>query len=228
MHKKFKIFFTVISVCIFFIFNIAMHLFYKISHSFLSEFLLWNPPLDLHNMANNETDFNTTVISNSSFVLADTTVTEFEDVADSNSTVSTTPLQETPFYLNFRDEPWVIPLVSLSLFNIAAILIFEVYVLYKSCGGRRHLFLGQILLLGLFLCSILGLLYVPQPHWLFCGITRAGLGIVYAIIFGSLLVKCVFLLKLHDGVYFNASFQGLFLFFVVAVEVSMWLIKNYR
>ena len=142
-------------------------------------------------------------------------------VATTTTTITTVPttVVETPFYLNFRDEPWVIPLVSFSLFNIAAILIFEVYVLYKSCGSKRHLFLGQILLLGLFLCSVLGLFYVPEPHWVFCSITRAGLGIVYTIVFGTLLVKCIFLLKLHDGTYFNASFQALFLFFVIGVEV---------
>lgn len=168
-------------------------------------------------MEDNETTVETTVLQQFSNT---STISEIENLTDVIPTNATILVLETPFYLNFRDEPWVIPLVSLSLFNIAIILIFEVYVLYKSCGGRRHLFLGQILLLGLFLCSLLGLFYVPQPHKLFCSITRAGLGIVYAIVFGALLVKCVFLLKLHGGVYFNASFQGLFLFFVVAVEVS--------
>lgn len=144
---------------------------------------------------------------------------------DTNTSATSPTVTDTPFYLNFRDEPWVIPLVAFSLFNLVVILIFEVYVLYKSCGGRRHLFLGQILLLGLFLCSLLGILYVPHPHWIFCSITRAGLGIAYTIVFGTLLVKCIFLLKLHDGVYFNASFQGLFLFFVIAVEVSFTIIS---
>lgn len=86
--------------------------------------------------------------------------------------------------------------------------------------------MGQILLLGLFMCSVLGLLHVPQPHWLFCGITRAGVGIAYSIVFGTLLVKCVFLLKIHNGVYFNASFQALLLFFIVAVEVSLFFLHN--
>ncbi|KFM62872.1 Metabotropic glutamate receptor 2, partial [Stegodyphus mimosarum] len=166
--------------------------------------------------------------SNETFSFNDTnsTIPPETDLIDTtfqfNGTETDLPnitIKETPFYLNFRDEPWVIPLVSLSLLNIAAIFIFEIYVLYKSCGGRRHLFLGQVLLLGLFLCSLLGLSYVPQPHWIFCGITRAGIGIAYSIVFGTLLVKCVFLLKLHHGVYFNASFQALFLFFVVLVEI---------
>lgn len=175
-------------------------------------------------MAESETTINLTEISS----LSNSTIPDLAETPGNNTTVTSVPtLHETPFYLNFKDEPWVIPLVSLALFNIAAILIFEIYVLYKSCGGRRHLFLGQILLLGLFFCSILGILYVPQPHWILCGITRAGLGIVYTIVYGTLLVKCVFLLKLHDGVYFNASFQALILFFVVAVEVAIitqWMV----
>lgn len=153
-----------------------------------------------------------------------------DDIATNASTINVfvdnRTLDEVPFYLNFRDEPWVIPLVTIALFNVASILIFEIYVLYKSCGGRRHLFMGQILLLGLFMCSVLGLLHVPQPHWLFCGITRAGVGIAYSIVFGTLLVKCVFLLKIHNGVYFNASFQALLLFFIVAVEVSLFFLHN--
>lgn len=168
-------------------------------------------------------DNETTTISSSTSLPNTSIDTDFENVSELNATTTTTTTvdQEVPYYLNFRDEPWVIPLAALSFLNIVVIIIFEIYVLYKSCGGRRHLFLGQILLLGLFLCSVLGLLYIPQPHWILCGATRAGLGIAYAIVFGTLLVKCVFLLKLHDGVYFNASFQALFLFFVVAVEVSV-------
>ncbi|CAL1268784.1 unnamed protein product [Larinioides sclopetarius] len=172
---------------------------------------------------NNATTYNTTDFEDiGNFTIPDenknfTAATEFI-----NRTVT-----EVPFYLKFRDEAWVIPLVAFALFNVASILIFEIYVLYKSCGGRRHLFLGQVLLLGLFLSSVLGLLYVPEPHWLFCGITRAGVGIAYSIVFGTLLVKCVFLLKIHNGVYFNASFQALMLFFIVAVEIAIvtqWLV----
>ncbi|GFQ64766.1 g_PROTEIN_RECEP_F3_4 domain-containing protein, partial [Trichonephila clavata] len=172
----------------------------------------------------NFTDTNATDFNNATYNATDiqdietfTIINEDQNLTTGKEFINQT-VQEVPFYLKFRDEPWVIPLVALALFNVACILIFEIYVLYKSCGGRRHLFLGQVLLLGLFLCSVLGLLYVPEPHWLFCGITRAGVGIAYAIVFGTLLVKCIFLLKIHNGVYFNASFQAILLFFIVAVE----------
>lgn len=125
-----------------------------------------------------------------------------------------------------RNEPWIIPLIVLSTFNIIIIVFFEIYVLYKSCGNRRHLFLGQILLLGLFLCSSLGFVFVPEPHWVTCLVIRAGVGITYAVVFATLLVKCVFLLNLHMGLYLKSCYQGLLLFFIVAVQVVIavqWL-----
>lgn len=126
-----------------------------------------------------------------------------------------------------RGDSWVIPLVVLSTLNITAIVFFEVYVLYKSCGSRRHLFLGQVLLFGLFLCAALGFAFVPTPHWFTCALTRAGVGIAYVLVFATLLVKCVFLLSLHVGVYLSAAYQGLLLFFAIAVQAVIsiqWLI----
>ncbi|XP_035206874.1 metabotropic glutamate receptor 2-like, partial [Stegodyphus dumicola] len=126
-----------------------------------------------------------------------------------------------------RKESWVIPLVVLCTVNVTAILLFEVYVLYKSCGSRRHLFLGQILLLGLFLSSLLGFAFIPTPNWFTCAITRAGVGIAYVLVFATLLVKCVFLLSLHVGVYLSTAYQGLLLFFAVAVQLVIavqWLV----
>ena len=126
-----------------------------------------------------------------------------------------------------RKESWVIPLVVLCTLNITAILLFEAYVLYKSCGSRRHLFLGQVLLLGLFFSSLLGFAFVPEPNWFTCAITRAGVGIAYALVFATLFVKCVFLLSLHMSVYLSAAYQGLLLFFAVAVQLVIavqWLV----
>ncbi|XP_054710633.1 metabotropic glutamate receptor 2-like [Uloborus diversus] len=126
-----------------------------------------------------------------------------------------------------RKESWVIPLVVLCTINMTAIVLFEAYVLYKSCGSRRHLFLGQILLLGLFLCSLLGFAFVPSPNWFTCAITRAGVGLAYVMVFATLLVKCVFLLSLHIGVYLSAAYQGLLLFFAIAVQLVIavqWLV----
>ncbi|XP_021004041.2 metabotropic glutamate receptor 3 isoform X2 [Parasteatoda tepidariorum] len=146
-----------------------------------------------------------------------------------NSTLSTLEKNCTSSSHSFqnRTESWVIPLVVICTLNVVAILIFEVYVLYKSCGGRRHLFLGQILLLGLLLSSLVGFAFVPTPNWFTCALTRTGVGIASVIVFATLLVKCVFLLSLHIGVYLSAAYQGLLLFFAVAVQIVIavqWLI----
>ncbi|RXG57219.1 hypothetical protein Avbf_06886, partial [Armadillidium vulgare] len=43
-------------------------------------------------------------------------------------------------------------------------------------------------------------------------------GLSPSIVFGSLLVKCVFLISVHSGVYLPAYYQGLLLFFIVLVQ----------
>ncbi|XP_076369310.1 metabotropic glutamate receptor 2-like isoform X2 [Tachypleus tridentatus] len=135
-------------------------------------------------------------------------------------------------FLQLREDLWIVPLVVLSSLNAIIIAIFEVFVIYKARGttpSRRHLFLGQILLLGLFLCSIMGFVFVPTAHWITCTILRIGLGIAYTLVFATLLVKSVFLLSLHAGVYLPASYQGLLLFFVAIVQVVIgvqWVVQR--
>lgn len=49
-------------------------------------------------------------------------------------------------------ESWMIPMLALAAVNVIVILTFEVYVVCKAAKNtpsRRHLFLGQMLLLGL-------------------------------------------------------------------------------
>lgn len=51
----------------------------------------------------------------------------------------------------------------------------QVYVLVRALHGtpsRRHLFLGQCLLLGLLMCSLSGLPIALTPTPLSCGATR--------------------------------------------------------
>jgi hypothetical protein len=86
-----------------------------------------------------------------------------------------------------------------------------------------------MLLLGLFLSSAMGIAFVPNPTWVSCTIIRAGLGVCYAIIYATLLVKTVFLLSLHTGIYLPASYQALLLFFVIATQVAIdgqWLFHH--
>ncbi|KAF2357037.1 GPCR family 3 C-terminal protein [Trinorchestia longiramus] len=139
---------------------------------------------------------------------------------------STTFLPGAPF---LRQEPWTVPLLAASCVNAAAIVAFEVYVLVRAAHGtpsRRHLFLGQCLLLGLLLCSLCGLPLALQPSTVACTALRLSVSIAPALVFGTLLVKCVFLISLNSGVYLPAHYQALLLFFVVLVQVSIsiqWL-----
>ncbi|GJQ77212.1 hypothetical protein Trydic_g14881 [Trypoxylus dichotomus] len=132
----------------------------------------------------------------------------------------------------FRNEVWVAPLLTLAGILIAVIVCFEIYVLLKATKttpSRRHLFLGQMLLLGLFVCASLGVILAASPTSFTCGAIRLGTGIAYCIIFASLLVKCVFLISLNSGVYLPATYQSLLLLFAVLIQVAIgiqWLITS--
>lgn len=132
----------------------------------------------------------------------------------------------------FRNEVWVIPILALSSITMLLIAGFEVFVLCKACQttpSRRHLFLGQMLLLGLFSGAGLGGVIALTPTQGTCAIVRFGTGVSYAVVFASLLVKCVFLISLNGGVYLPAPYQGLLLLFAVLIQVAIgtqWLLTN--
>ncbi len=105
---------------------------------------------------------------------------------------------------------WMIPMLALAAVNVCVIVSFEVYVVCKASRNtpsRRHLFLGQMLLLGLLIGSLVGFAYAVEPTDLSCAIIRLGTGISYALIYSSILVKLVFLISLNTGVYLPATYQ---------------------
>ncbi|EDW40504.1 GL25281 [Drosophila persimilis] len=111
-------------------------------------------------------------------------------------------------------EPWVVPVLVLATLTMLMMAAFEIFVLFKAWRtslSRRHLFLGQMLLLGLFACASLGAIITAQLTLLSCGAIRFGVGVAYALVFAALLVKCVFLISLNGGVYLPAPYQGLLL-----------------
>ncbi|XP_057672796.1 uncharacterized protein LOC130904190 isoform X2 [Diorhabda carinulata] len=132
----------------------------------------------------------------------------------------------------FRNEVWVIPVLALSAITMVLILGFEVFVLckaWRTTPSRRHLFLGQMLLLGLFCCAGLSAVFAASPTQVTCAIVRFGTGVAYTIVFASLLVKCVFLISLNGGVYLPAPYQGLLLLFAILIQVAIgvqWLVTN--
>ena len=105
---------------------------------------------------------------------------------------------------------WVIPMITFSAVNVIMIVAFEIYVVCKAARNtpsRRHLFLGQMLLLGLFIGSMLGFAYAMEPTDLSCAAIRFGTGLSYTFIYASLVVKLVFLISLNTGVYLPATYQ---------------------
>lgn len=132
--------------------------------------------------------------------------------------------------LGIREDTWVIPLMALAAFNMTVIAFFEIFILVKiiyTRPSRRHLFLGQVLLFGLFLASLLGFAFITYPNTITCTVIRMGLGLSYSIILATLLVKCIFLISLNSGVYLPAAYLGLLLFFTIAVQLVIgiqWLV----
>jgi 7 transmembrane sweet-taste receptor of 3 GCPR len=111
-------------------------------------------------------------------------------------------------------------------------VIFEIFVLckaYRTLPSNRHLFLGQMLLFGLFCCSSVAVLLTINPTVMSCAVIRFGTGLSFALVFASLLVKCVFLISLNSGIYLPATYQGLLLLFAVLIQVAIsgqWLFND--
>ncbi|XP_037953576.1 uncharacterized protein LOC119683783 [Teleopsis dalmanni] len=152
-------------------------------------------------------------------------------IVNSTSTPPTIVPIQTPF-TGLRKEPWVVPVLVLASLTMLMMGAFEIFVLFKAwrtSPSRRHLFLGQMLLLGLFACAGLGAVITAQPSLLSCGAIRFGVGVAYALVFAALLVKCVFLISLNGGVYLPAPYQGLLLLFAVLIQVAIgaqWLLTQ--
>lgn len=129
-----------------------------------------------------------------------------------------------------RTEVWVLPVIIFSGIVMVSITFFEIFIIckaYKLSSSHRNIFLGQILLLGLFLCATVSIILTMVPTPLTCALTRFGIGISYTLIFAALLVKCVFLISLHTGVYLPAAYQALLLAFSILIQVAInvqWLI----
>ncbi|XP_043475006.1 uncharacterized protein LOC122506747 [Leptopilina heterotoma] len=122
-----------------------------------------------------------------------------------------------------RPHPWALPLVAFGAVTMLLMACFEIFVLCKArttAPSRRHLFLGQALLLGLFFLAGLSAAASITPNLLSCTAFRL-VGLPAALVFAALLVKCVFLLSLNSGVYLPAPYQALVLIFAVLVQVAI-------
>lgn len=150
-------------------------------------------------------------------------------IPNANNRIVTPPTIISTNPSGLRNEPWVLPVLVLSSIAMILMAAFEVFVLckaWRTSPSRRHLFLGQMLLLGLFACAGLAAILTATPTLLSCAAVRFGAGVAFALVFASLLVKCVFLISLNGGVYLPAPYQGLLLLFAVLIQVAIgvqWL-----
>lgn len=143
------------------------------------------------------------------------------------------------------DHEWIIAVGVCAGLGIVCVLVFEVYILYKLTGTKigkqwRTMWLGQLLLFGLFCCYLTTFAYMFTPTNTTCSITRFGVGVSYAICFAILLVKLMVLLTSKTSAdtllpgdvdspnYLRGIYQFLMFVFVVGVQVVIaiqWLIQ---
>ena len=126
----------------------------------------------------------------------------------------------------------MIPVLAAAGSIMLIMLIFEIYLVsqtVKTSPSRRHLFLGQMLLLGLLASAAMSVVFTLQPTNMTCAIVRLGTGLAYTLVYSTLLVKLVFLISLNSGVYLPATYQSLLLCFAILIQLVIgvqWLVTS--
>ena len=149
-------------------------------------------------------------------------------------TSSDPPVEETTILIapdtDLRDGDWVIALLILAAIGILFVVAFEIYLLYKMAGKEiRSMWLGQMLLLGLFLSFLSLFAFAPTPTKGTCGIIRFSIGFCYAVIYSVFLVKLMILFSSKTIGYLKGIFQVLMFIFALGVQLAIdieWLIMK--
>ena len=134
-----------------------------------------------------------------------------------------------------REGSWVIVLIILASLGILIVVLFEFYIMYRLVGSqrtsgvsrRRTIWLGQLLMLGIFLCYLTLFAFVPHQTTVTCTLIRLGVGCSYALCFAVLLVKLMIILSSETIGYLKGIFQVIMLFFAWGVQLAVdieWLI----
>ena len=155
---------------------------------------------------------------------------ELNDVKTTPTTVTRSnllPASFEPLLRHLRGEIWVVPVLVASGCLALVLIVFEIYLMSQvirssrrhQYPSRRHLFLGQMLILGLFLCCTAAVVYTLKPTVPVCSVTRVATGVAYSVVYSTLLVKLVFLISLNSGVYLPATYQSLLLCFAVLIQL---------
>ena len=125
---------------------------------------------------------------------------------------------------------WTILLLVTSAVNVGLILSYQLFIILspaRTTNTRKQVFLSQALLLGLLLGSALGFAYSLEPSPASCVAIRLGTGLVYVLIYSSIMIKQVFLISLNTGVYLPVMYQILLFFFCILVQIVIsiqWLV----
>ena len=137
------------------------------------------------------------------------------------------PASFEPLLKHLRGEIWVVPVLVASGSLAIILIVFEIYLVSQvvrssrrhQYPSRRHLFLGQMLIIGLLLCCTAAVVYTLKPTVAVCSVTRVATGVAYSVVYATLLVKLVFLISLNSGVYLPATYQSLLLCFAVLIQL---------
>lgn len=122
---------------------------------------------------------------------------------------------------------WAVPCLAASAVIAAVLLVFDALVLVQAVRARRdthrRLLLGQSLLAGLLACCGGAAASALEPGPLSCSVGRLMVGAGAAVVYASLLVKCVLLHSQHSGVHLPSSYQALLLAALTAVQLVLEL-----
>ena len=124
---------------------------------------------------------------------------------------------------NGHSVGWTVMSETIVLLGVDIAPVSKKWLLNETLYNT-HLYVFQMLLLGLILCCGSAVVHALKPNLVVCSVARIASGTSYAIVYATLLVKLVFLVSLNGGVYLPATYQSLLLCFAILIQVSTRLV----
>ncbi|KAI8510001.1 hypothetical protein Bbelb_124290 [Branchiostoma belcheri] len=117
--------------------------------------------------------------------------------SSAQTTEAVTPAPTTPDILSDMTgaTPWALAVMIIAAQGALLCIIIGFYFCYRldnSFKSRESAHcLGYIMLFGCFLMYGLAYAYVIHPHEIVCGVRRAGMGFIHALVFAPMLLKAI-------------------------------------
>ncbi|XP_078657368.1 G-protein coupled receptor family C group 5 member B-like [Branchiostoma floridae x Branchiostoma belcheri] len=117
--------------------------------------------------------------------------------SSAQTTDTMTPAPTTPDILSDMTgaTPWALAVMIIAAQGALLCIIIGFYFCYRldnSFKSRESAHcLGYIMLFGCFLMYGLAYAYVIHPHEIVCGVRRAGMGFIHALVFAPMLLKAI-------------------------------------